>query len=182
MQTIIHRYLEKIDELNFIVEQIWGNDLQTAQKRFQDALIDAYIEGFAGVEYLLGVDITLNYENALQVVNQIYGEQSITEKFTDYFNTEDKASLYRLFESEFHRAYNTGALNGAIQSGQPIIKTWVTVRDDKVRETHAYLEGVSAPLDGYFYTADGDKALFPGGFEMAQNNANCRCILQYSAE
>lgn len=182
IQTVINRYLTKIDELNIITEQLLSSDKKTAKKRFEDILIDAYIEGFASAAYMLGVDISLDYEIASDIVNQSYDGQSIADKFTNYLETADETSLNRLVESEFHRAYNAGALNGAQQSGKNVTKTWVTVLDDRVRETHSYLEGVTAPLDGYFHTFDGDKALAPGLFESASNNANCRCILKYSAQ
>lgn len=54
------------------------------------------------------------------------------------------------------------------------------MEDDKVRDTHDYLEGMSVGIDEEFYTYDGDHALYPGGFENAQNNVNCRCFLTYT--
>ena len=39
--------------------------------------------------------------------------------------------------------------------------------DDKVRETHRYLEGASVSLDEEFWTFDGDHAAYPGGVTKA---------------
>jgi hypothetical protein len=49
--------------------------------------------------------------------------------------------------------------------------------DDRVRETHDYLEGVRVGIDDLFYTFDGDAAYAPGGFGDPSNNVNCRCYL-----
>lgn len=64
--------------------------------------------------------------------------------------------------------------------GSPLSKTWVTMLDEKVRDTHQYLEGMTVPLDDEFYTYDGDHAQAPGGFTAAQNNCGCRCMLDIS--
>lgn len=59
-----------------------------------------------------------------------------------------------------------------------IYKEWMTMMDDKVRDTHDYLEGMKVPLDAMFMTFDGDQAEAPGGFELAENNVQCRCWLK----
>ena len=52
--------------------------------------------------------------------------------------------------------------------------------DDKVRDTHSYLQSKKVPIGEEFFTYDGDSALYPGGFKSAENNVNCRCFLTYS--
>ena len=52
--------------------------------------------------------------------------------------------------------------------------------DEKVRDTHQYLELMTVDIDEDFYTYDGDHASAPGMFELAQNNVNCRCELLFS--
>lgn len=69
---------------------------------------------------------------------------------------------------------------GTAYDGSPLSKTWVTMLDEKVRDTHQYLEGMTVPLDDEFYTYDGDHAQAPGGFTAAQNNVGCRCQLDIS--
>ena len=69
---------------------------------------------------------------------------------------------------------------GTAYDGSPLAKTWVTMMDDKVRDTHQYLEGMTVPLDDEFYTYDGDHAQAPGGFTKPENCVNCRCQLDIS--
>ena len=47
--------------------------------------------------------------------------------------------------------------------------------DERVRDTHSPLEGITVGLNDLFYTWDGDAAMAPGGFTLPQNNVNCRC-------
>lgn len=179
VQTVIKRYLSKFDEIN----RLFGFDEEdVSHKRaddFADFLIDAYIEGFSGASYLLGEDVDIDKEKMAKAVNQAYNGVSIFDKFMDYVQNGNEGALQTLIESEFHRAYNVGAYDRASFSGN-LKKQWKTVGDDRVRDTHAYLESVSVPYNDYFVTNDGDKALYPGGFAKANNNANCRCIVVYS--
>ena len=52
--------------------------------------------------------------------------------------------------------------------------------DERVRDTHYPLEGVTIDMDDDFYTFDGDFASEPGAFMLPENNINCRCYLQYT--
>ena len=87
----------------------------------------------------------------------------------------DAASWKEKYRSTLDEAkLNTAAKLGATE------KTWHTMGDNKVRDTHAPLDGVSAPINGQFYTWDADSAPAPGQFEKADNNVNCRCWLTFS--
>lgn len=61
-----------------------------------------------------------------------------------------------------------------------VYKTWKDVGDLRVRDTHQYLNGISVPLNDYFFSISGDYGRFPGDFKTAAENANCRCHLRYS--
>ena len=56
-------------------------------------------------------------------------------------------------------------------------KQWVTAGDERVRDPHAWLDGVIVPIDEKFYV-DGDSAMAPGGFALPELNVNCRCELR----
>ena len=88
-------------------------------------------------------------------------------------------AILRVLETEGHRIYNEGGFARAGDCGAKY-KQWQTMADDKVRDTHSYLSGVKIPIDEKFYTYDGDSALLPSGFELAENNVNCRCWVSYS--
>ena len=92
---------------------------------------------------------------------------------------DDVASIITMVESECQRDANTGSLDKAWDSGLNLTKTWQTMLDDRVRDTHDYLEGTTVGIHDKFYSYSGDSAYFPGGFETAEENCNCRCSLAY---
>lgn len=110
----------------------------------------------------------------------------------DLRSTQDEQAVETLInrlavvaETETHRAINTGGLDGAedYQKSHPnvtVMKTWVTMGDDRVRDTHDYLEGATIPISARFYSYSGDSALYPGDFMTAEENCNCRCLIRYS--
>jgi len=87
-------------------------------------------------------------------------------------------------ETETHRAINTGEYDGAQDyadrhPNETLFKQWITMGDERVRDTHDYLEGAIVPLNARFYTYDGDSARFPGDFVLPENSINCRCRIKY---
>ena len=87
-------------------------------------------------------------------------------------------AIAKVIETEAHRMYNNGSRDRALKAGAKY-KKWMTMGDDRVRDTHDYIAGERIPIDERFYTYDGDSALMPGGFDAAENNVNCRCWLNY---
>ena len=86
--------------------------------------------------------------------------------------------LLRIIDSESHRDYNAGVYDAAKESGIPgLKKKWGTMMDERVRDTHDYLEGMTVGIDEKFYTYTGASALYPGGFGDPSEDCNCRCII-----
>lgn len=100
---------------------------------------------------------------------------------TDVFGVSESGligKILRVAETEGHRVLNQ-AMQSTAEKGGATTKTWVTMEDDRVRDTHDYLLGETVGIDDLFVTYDGDSAMFPGDFEGAENNVNCRCWLEY---
>jgi hypothetical protein len=116
----------------------------------------------------------------MSVVDERISGKTWRERVEEYFaNGGSVDDLIRIAETETHRDANESALNTARRAGAKT-KTWVTMADEKVRDTHQYLELMTVDIDEDFYTYDGDHASAPGMFELAQNNVNCRCELLFS--
>ena len=47
------------------------------------------------------------------------------------------------------------------------------------RDTHTYLDGVVAPIDGEFYSFMGGSTQYPGQWGIAEEDVNCLCWLTY---
>lgn len=179
-KQVKERYLLLFDELNVLEAEILTiRGKKEIVEYFNDILIDAYIEGFVGLEVMLGEDLTIDNDKMLEALNKEYDGITIQDKIVEYVESIDAENIKRLVESEWHRVYGQAQYDGAIQTEKQIIKVWNTVGDEKVRLTHSLLDSLELPLDEMFYTIDGDSALYPSGFEKAENNSNCRCWLEY---
>ena len=105
-----------------------------------------------------------------------FGKESTDTSF-DKINLTD--AIIRILETEMHRDANEAALETARHVGAKS-KTWVTMMDDKVRESHDYLLGVTIGIDDEFYTYDGSHAPAPGMFGVPEEDCNCRCELEFA--
>lgn len=176
-KKLINRFVQKMDELNIIAKSIVDG---TSKKDVDDILEQAYVEGFLSAKYILGGEEEIDAKAVESALNQKYDGIDILSKADTYIQNNDITSLVRLLESEYHRMFNQGSFDYAKKNNGKVYKTWVAIMDDKTRDTHFFLNGTKVPLDAYFYSYDGDKALFPGGFSSTRNNVNCRCILDYT--
>lgn len=182
MDQVRQRLALKFDELNTLTTMLsyGGFDKDYARQLFRDCLEDAYIEGFASAEYMLQQEEDIEDDLLFFALEKEYDGESIYTKFDDYYEQNDAEKLKVLVESEFHRVYSQGGLDMAEATGRDVYKTWQTMQDDRVRETHDYLEGMTIPVKEKFKTLDMDEADAPGGFTLPENNVNCRCWLSYS--
>ena len=182
MDAVRQRLALKFDELNTLETMLsyGGFDKDYARQLFRDCLEDAYIEGFASAEYMLQQEEDIEDDLLFFALEKEYDGESIYTKFDDYYEQNDAEKLKVLVESEFHRVYSQGGLDMAEATGRDVYKTWQTMQDDRVRETHDYLEGMTIPVKEKFKTLDMDEADAPGGFTLPENNVNCRCWLSYS--
>ena len=175
------RNLADFDELNLIrheAQVLWSGKPPSRKKReefcdwLEFVLCHVYAWGWQGVEDILG-PINVMFNGDLETVNLSIAGQT----FRDRIMNEDTAEeILRVIDTEAHRDFNAGAYNAAKASGvSGLKKRWNTMRDDRVRDTHDYLEGMEVGIDDSFYTYDGDSAMYPGGFADPANNVNCRC-------
>ena len=181
-----------MDELNRVDSEIrerFGDEsLQKRDKRDEEDIIDELLDLFL-LAYAMGNSVTndnlsSNYEpsvdDVMKVVDAKVAGKTWRERVEDYFSSGGTgADIARIADTEMHRIANTAALDTAKRAGATS-KTWVTMMDDRVRDTHDYLEGETVGIDDDFYTYDGDHASAPGLFELAENNVNCRCELLFS--
>ena len=151
-----------------------------------DLLIMAYVYGRRDALETLEADvpITANSANEMQkaIFKEIAGE-TFEQRVTTYMENFDVEAIMRVIDSEITRDYAAGGRDTAKaveRTGVSVKKTWNTMMDDRVRDTHYPLEGITLDLDDYFVTYDGDQALAPGGFTLAENNCNCRCFITYT--
>ena len=189
-------FLLPIDELNTleagIVLTMTDPNLSKESKK---ELIKSDIEDFLLLCYLMGAERTeTNFrekkpetvykrddDKILQAMTQEFNGKTVIQEIDEYVESEDIPSINRVADTGMTRLYSTGAYDAGEQFGGGF-KRWRTMMDDRVRETHVFLEGVKVPFESRFYTFDGDSALYPGGFYKAENNVACRCEIDIMPE
>lgn len=145
-----------------------------------DLFLLAYAKGNSVTNANLSSDWMPTVDDVMKVVDERVAGKTWRERVEEYFSSGGSVDdLVRIAETETHRDANTAALNTAKKAGAKR-KTWVTMGDEKVRDPHQYLDGVTIGIDDEFITYDGGHAKAPGLFGIPELDINCRCILNFS--
>ena len=186
-QEILSTYKAAFDELNILTQATYlqsAGDKKKVSDDFLSFLINAYLLGTQTVSKMLNTDLKPNVDRMDEVIYLMIDGKTFEDRVAEHMNADDLSGLQTLAESEYHRVFNAAEKDGADSyrnsTGLQVVKKWITMLDDKVRATHDYLEGAEVALDEEFFTYDGDHAPYPGGFEKAENNVNCRCFIDYT--
>ena len=146
-----------------------------------DEMLDVYLLTYAyaaeTVNEEFGGDYKADIDEVMSVIDRPIADKTWRERVWEHFdNGGTVEDIDRIIDTETHRDGNGAALGTAMKNGATF-KTWVTMFDDRVRDSHTFLEGVTIPIDAEFYTFGGAKALYPGAFGIAEEDCNCRCEL-----
>lgn len=183
------KFVAWFDELNQLVETQYYEDRDKLNEVVEDLIILAMEYGKEDTEdmldYFLDMDIPL--ERIESVLNREIDGKTTNDRINEYKAKEDGLALIqRVVETECHHAYSKESEDTAMDiqkaSGQTVYKTWHTMLDGRVRDSHTHLEGVKVQMGERFYTLNGDSAEYPSQFESPEENINCRCYVSYSFE
>ena len=146
-----------------------------------DLFLLAYANGATATNTELGTAVMPSVDAVDAAVYAPVAGETWRDRVMGYFDSG--GTLYdirRIAETDATRIYNQGAVDAVVANNAmaSTVKRWRTMGDDRVRDTHDYLEGMEVPFGSRFYTYDGDSADYPGGFTLPENNINCRCIVE----
>ena len=181
----LNHYLTKLDELNVITLEIYysAKKVKDVVDDIFELLVDAYLLGNDHASEMMQTMTVIDLDMMEAAIYRRIDDKDFADRAVEHVRNGDVTALQTLVESEYHRVHEEGVADGVRQfvreTGTPVAKTWRTVGDDRVRDTHDFLEGTTLPMGERFQTYDGDSALMPGGFDKAENNVNCRCWLDY---
>lgn len=171
--------LLRLDELNSLqsdIERYLGN-----KSKITDLMLDwlalAYADGKTDVEDQLRGETDIPVGRIQEVIYAKVGGKTAFERLEDDLDSIE--DLFLLFENERQRVYNTAGHDTAENLGAKY-KTWHTMLDNRVRDSHEYLEGMVKPMNEPFYTYNGNSAMYPRSFGEASEDINCRCYLTYN--
>lgn len=191
-------YLGNFDEIHRLAEYLIEEyTVDEVVEQIIDILISAYIRGRKLAIQDLGIEQDWLYrmledldEELIddqmdmpylmkRVIYKRFKEKDVTQRIREYTEEKKSEELARVIDTEYHRDFNAGLYDLGSEyrahTGRKVMKTWITMNDEKVRDTHWHIDGMEVDFDKKFYTFDGDSARYPGDFGLAQNNINCRC-------
>lgn len=177
------------DELNKLIATLPAYvDEKTGKLKDRDSLLDmledffllAYANGVESTNLSLGSDYSASLETVMDTVDKEIQGKNWRQRVREYYdNGGTVADIARIAETEAHRDANAGAYAAAVAGGATV-KVWNTMLDDRVRDTHQWLEGVQAPIDGVFFNEYGASTRYPGEWGIPEEDVNCRCFLTYA--
>lgn len=135
-----------------------------------------------GLYERLGVDTKL-LKNAIRA-NVSRGIASSTSWAQVARNIQNRMNVgmnraIRIARTEGHRIQNESRFDAqtkAKQSGADVVKQWDSTLDKRTRPTHQQLDGQIREIDEPFeIPSNGRKCMYPGGFDVAAEDINCRC-------
>lgn len=144
-----------------------------------DLFLLAYANGVQDTNESLNSDVSPTLDNVLETVDRRVAGKTWRERVNDYYeNGGTEADIMRIAETEAHRDSNEAAFETAKKAGATT-KIWNCMMLPTSRDTHVYLNGVSAPIDGEFYSFNGGSTQFPGQWGIAEEDCGCLCWLTY---
>ena len=94
----------------------------------------------------------------------------------DYYLSKDRALL--IAQNESNSAYNYVDYENAVNSGKQY-KVWYAELDNRTRDAHAEIDGITIPIDELFHVGNDDMR-YPHDYNASpQNIINCRCVCRY---
>ena len=154
-------------------------DCDSLLDMLEDLFLLAYANGVRVSNESLAAFIEPTAEDVKKTVDKKIAGKNWRERVLEYFrNGGTIADIERIAETEAHRDSNAGAYETAKAAGATQ-KVWHCMMLPTSRDTHVYLDGVTAPIDGEFYSFKGDSTMFPGEWGIAEEDCGCLCWLTY---
>lgn len=154
-------------------------DKEKALDIIYDYLVYAYLMGVDNVNEELSTSIRANDKEMRESIFKKIAGKDFRERVEEYADKGDIEGIMKVAETDAHRNMEDASQRTAKKAGAKK-KTWRTMGDDRVRDTHDYLDGMTLPIDQRFVTYTGDSTMYPGEFGVAEEDCNCRCTCIYS--
>lgn len=165
------------------------NEYSYVNDQFVIAQIEAmYIAVLSGSNVLFN-DTDKSKNNQIAVDNRLrsyahqFAQQTVQttneNANNDWYTSSDRAKF--VAENEANTSYNYDENSEAIRNGNKF-KTWVSMKDRRVRKTHARVDSEKIPIDEPFVVGSSEM-MFPKDETLgasASEIVNCRCTVKYS--
>lgn len=192
--------LDEVAEAEALGDAVAPYLRQALQQAFAAAMAELGLDIDAGDDVIRNAEATLKAdlitrvsETTKEVVSEIVRAglatgatiQEMQESIASSRGFAPSRAL-TIARTETTRAVNRGAVDSyrrAVEDIPELQMQWLSARDDSVRPAHAALDGDVSEVDGTFVDEHGHRAAYPGGFNVAADDINCRCtVIPYFAE
>lgn len=174
----VKKEAEQYDSIDFLIDLLASTVIPVVEEALEAEYDLAYADGLDG-----WVHIDPDEATRKEAVYSPVDGKTFADRIEEYAaeDLEKFASkVETLLETDGHRVRSEGRLDAGetlSSVGLSVGKTWRGVLDEKERDAHVALEGVTLPLDGLF-EIDGYKAPAPGLWNVPELDCNCRCELE----
>ena len=178
------------DEINSLeidaeeaLKQARTGDFRAEVDKYIDRVTDLfemdYFLGLYDATGQLGQAVEPEYEDIRSVIDRKIAGKDYKDRLNDYFANGTPYDIARVVATDAHRIYNEAIFEAGRRAGATS-KTWNCMMLPTSRDTHRYLDGTTIPFDAPFYTFEGNSAMFPGQFGVAEEDINCLCWVSLS--
>jgi SPP1 gp7 family putative phage head morphogenesis protein len=103
----------------------------------------------------------------------------IATELEKYYEQQSAYKAMRVARTEVAQSAGFGQREAAEQSGVAKSKTWLSARDDRVRDSHAEIDGETIAFDEKYSNG----LMYPGDPSGGPEEViNCRCVETYGTE
>ena len=147
-----------------------------------DAVVASDIYDRTREAYLLAIGTAVEvddylYNHGVEVIASTI-EVLLRHDDEPYYFSKDRARA--IAENESNSIWNHTEYEDAVKNKK--YKTWRTVMDNRVRDTHVEMNGVTIPINDVFHLQGGD-CYYPRSDELGMDDSEicgCRCSLSFS--
>jgi len=104
--------------------------------------------------------------------------QDIALRIQGLYSYMGEVRSHVIARTEVGSAMNAGSHFAAEQTGLEYDRVWLSSMDDRVRDSHSFMDGTTVKEDEPF-NVEGSEMMFPGDSSMGADSAeiiNCRCV------
>lgn len=181
-----------IDEINALKDKLKPHFEEEGKGRIKsrkdcedilDEMLDLFLLSYANGIESVNVDAPRRFEPTTDDIESTVYEKiqgrTWEERVWDYYeNGGDIDRIMEIVRTEAHRDANAASYTAAEKTGAKRSR-WNCMMLENSRDTHVYLNGVTAPIGGYYYSFMGGQTLYPGQWGIAEEDCNCLCWLTY---
>ena len=119
-----------------------------------------------------------NYAHIERVAEDVI-DHTLEKIDVEFITSEDRSIM--IAENEINNVGNNDEYLEAKENGKTT-KTWHTMNDNKVRDTHVVMDGVTIGIDEFFHVGEAEM-LYPldeeNAYDHPEETNNCRCSVTY---